>query len=722
MKQIQARAIYLYLAAILWLLVLGLLLRYTDLKNTGFGVILGFFTLIYFPGVLLDRIIGFEKKSWTKFVFITALGFGFYFLINLLAIFVSMTIYQVLLTIGFLNLALFILAIYQDRQETYTFEAVKAPDIATIILYLAILAFSVYSFLVIDAQSDKLIGDGWFHLAILQKITSGGTLNPHNLWATKTETLNPVYSFPIWHILVGEFAKITGITIFTAFKLAVLPLSIISLLVWFALTRILFKNKLISGVVFLGIIFVFLRDNAYYFLVALASPDSFNRLLLMPVILGLIIDYCFENEEKIRWFELAIITLLVVFMGLIHFIQLIYLVLALFVLLIIGFAYSQNSKFFYRVLTILGGLGIVILPYLVLQNGAITSFLQGNAKSFTGDSVQFKTPLGAGIIYRWSILILPLVGLIAIKNRRFLLVLSVIITSLLIYWPYFGVRWLFLKYFGEIFVTRALANIPHFLIFGLFVAIIVLGFVRFFSFLKKYAWLGSLIFLLILGIILLFRSNWAVFLDKTVLNEKFPLLSQYFIYFFILLLISAVILGFYLKNRQNPELSRFDKLNTSVIAIVMVLVLSLPFFATANKSLNENKKGSIFSNRQSLEASDTMYLGGQKTLKFFQNQSKKVFLTDNVTLAQLILLYSDNFVAEYPYSITNFSQSLVFYNNPSLEQRLATLNNLKVDYIIVRRQEETEFFSSNPDHFKLIFENHYFYEKDRDLFIYEYLK
>ena len=724
----KIKAIYLYLGFIFWILLLALLLRLSTFNVTGLGITLAFLTLVFAPGIFLWRLSRQKTENWSlKTLYIIGLGFAFYFFLNLLAIFLNLTLIQLIWLSSAFLFIIYALSFWFDRKEELeiSLQVFKTKALVDWLLLALVAVAAIVSFFVIDAQSDKLIGDGWFHLAILQKITSGVGLNPSNLWVIKTASLNPVYSFPIWHILVGYLAQILDIPIFTALKQILLPLSILAMLSWYALAKVIFKNHYLTVIAFLAFLLVFLKDNSFYYLIAISSPDSFNRLLLLPVILGMIIVFIF-NQNSSRVFNLVLISLLAIFLGLIHFTQLIYLVLILIVLGILLVIFSRDKLLLLKLASLIGGLAVLIIPYLLLQYSAVASFLKGQAANFTQDKITFKTYLGANIIYRYAILSLPLMALFVKKQAHLLILLAIALVALLIYWPYFGLRPTFLKYLGEIFVTRSLANVPHFLYFGFLLFMIIYGLNYLFSKNQTLKWITNVFFglLFVIGLVSFsFRTLMAEAVENYLFSETFPglIIGFWPILMIIILICLAIYFILAQKSLEIPEPK--DRLNFALMTIFVFFFLATPYFGNMGKIFRQSHQETVLSPRLSTNASDISYFGGLQTIQFWQQNSPKVYLTDVVTLGQMVLLYSPNFLAEYPYGITNFSYSQDFYDdNLSLKKRLQMLEQWQVDFIIVRHNEELPFYQNNPQYFQLVFENHYFYEKPRDLYIFQYLR
>lgn len=703
----KTRAFYLYLGILGWLVLLAALLMPLHLNQTGLGITLAVLTAVFLPGYFLKRIIQIEVEDFSKkIIYQIGLGLGFYFLINLFALFLNLTIFQLGYLILILLIILFATALYRDRNVIYQFSLIsylKGKSLADYLWILIILIAATFSFLAIDAQSDKLIGDGYFHLAILRKITSGEGLSPYNLWVTKETALNIVYSFPLWHIFVGFISKILSISIFTAFKQILLPLVIFSFFAWYGFAKTLFQNKYIAGVCFLSFLLIMLKDSSFYFLVALASPDSFNRLLLLPVIFIFIIDYLFSDSKKISS-NLPIIILLAIFMGLIHFPQFIYLMAILLISLILIIIFDRKSQAFLKLTYLLGLIILLILPYLlIVQREMVFDWIRANMIIFQGDIYKYQAPAQVNIIYRYAVLALPILVLFFKKNRRIIFLFSISLSLILISWQIFALRVLFLKYFGQIFVERAIANLPAFISFGFLLSLIIFYVNYLITKLPKkiIPIIDILIGLTVLAIVLSgTRLAVSEFLERTIFNSDSILFSQMFWWVFLLVSLGTVA---YFIVRGHVEIKEpSNKLNLAVLIFAIILLLSTPYISGLNKVFAENSNGTILTNRSSNIVSDIRIIGGQKMIDFLNSVPKRsVFITDNPSISQIILLYSDNLAAEYPYSVSQFSESASFYNELlSDEERIAVLGKLQVDYILIRHPEDDQFVLAHPEFFK----------------------
>ena len=187
------------------------------------------------------------------------------------------------------------------------------------------------------------------------------------------------------------------------------------------------------------------------------------------------------------------------------------------------------------------------------------------------------------------------------------------------------------------------------------------------------------------------------------------------------------------RQREIQLPLSYHQLNFSLLTILILLILDLPYFSGFKKVLAQNPNGSIFSNRLTTNASDIRLIGGQKTIDFLNSVPKKsVFLTSAPTMAQMVLIYSNNLVADYPFGIREFGPSkLAFDENLDPLRRMEIIKELSPDYIIVQKINQQEFFKQNQEQFQLVFDNIYPYRieekgilksKTAYIFVYKYLR
>ncbi|MBM2820986.1 MAG: hypothetical protein HW405_746, partial [Candidatus Berkelbacteria bacterium] len=443
----KIKAIYIYLALALWATLLGLSFRLTNFNTTGIAMILVFLTIILAIGGLLLRISHMRIQDfWAKVLYAIGFGLGFFLFINLLAMICGLTLGQLVFANSFFILVLFILSLWEDRREMYeiNFTFIKNKTIGEWALIIVSISFGILAVLGVNSQAEKLVGDGGFHLAILEKVVTSKNLAADNLGVTKNATANIVYGFPVWHIFLGFLSKVLNTGIFTVYIRVILPVVILVLIVNFALIKIVFKNRFGAFAGFLAFNIYFLSAGAYFLLVPARSPDSLARILLLPLILGLTVYYLYQAKDK-KYLQVILIAILAIILGLIHFTQLIDYVLILGVFALLSLIFNRKKEIFIK----LGWLGLalfgLIVPYLfIFQFENFRQFFANNALAFRADTFTNKSFHDLGNFYLYTVFTLPLVVLFGQKNKRLVFLLAIPLTLMLVSWETFHLRVIFL--------------------------------------------------------------------------------------------------------------------------------------------------------------------------------------------------------------------------------------------------------------------------------------
>lgn len=724
----KIKVIYLYLLGVLWVAILAFLLKFAHLNVTGLGITLAFLTFVLSPGIFLLRLLRpWASSIMIRLILVISLGFSYSFFLNLIAILGNLTINQLVIIYLSILGVIFILAFWKDLHNIWCpdFSWFKKQSFGDWLLVAFLLIGIVIAFLAVDAQSDSIGGDGWFHLAILQKIVSGGGLSPYNLWVVETESLNPVYSFPVWHILVGVFSKVIDVSHITVWKQAMLPMTILAIIVWLGFLKIFFKSKNLIIFCFLCFLVYLFIAKSFYLFSAIITPDTLCRLLLLPLIFSLTAYFLFE-EKASKPFYCFLIALLATFMGLVHFTQLIDYFLILIVLAILLAFFVRQKQVFQKLGWLLLVLFVPVLAYLLIfQVSNIYQMIEGNIATF----VALEARSSINVYYFYSLLILPIMSLFIKKEYRLTLLIAIPLTLLLAAWQESPLSSFFQKYLGEIFIKRAISDFPTWLYWGFGYYLVFVG-INVLLLKAKIAKFFTFAFGLLFVAILLFsplRDYFDYFVTEIFFNSNNALnyfLARNMWLIFAITVMSVILIYFWQKRPSWSIPEPKDKLNFAVLTIIFIGILALPYISGFREVIAANPNKSVFSNRESLYASDISFFGGIPTIDFWRSKSKEVFLTDNVTMAQMVLLYSDNLAAEYPYAIGEFTESVKFYNDDlMIDKRLAILDNLRVDYIILRHEEEVDSLEQYPQFFQKAYENHYLYQgkAPKEIYIFKYL-
>ncbi len=736
----KIKAYYLYLLSLIWLGVLAALLRFTHLNVTGLGMTLTVLTLIFLPGIFLWRLIRFENVNLSiKLLYIIGLGFVFYFFLNFLALIFKMTLGQLSFAIGFFSLVLFCLSFWEDRQNLFEIDFIwiKKQTIGDWLLIALLLVGVIAAFLGVDAQSNKVIGDSSFHLAILKKVLTAENLSPHNLWVTKTTSLNLVYSFPVWHIFLGFLSKILNLNTITTYTEVLLPLVVLAIMVVLGFIKAVFQNKYLVIVSFLTFLALSFSAGIFYNLVPLRSPDSLVRLLLFPLVLGLTINYLIDTKPvKSKIFaNVFFISFLAISMGLVHFPQLIEYFLILGLFLIFWLIFNRGKEALKKLAWLFLTLAVLILPYLLIfQLMNLRHFFQSNLANFTDDHFRNKSYIVSSNIYLYTVFALPLMALFFKKERRLIFVVAIALGLLMISWQVFQLRLFFLKYFGEVFTIRAITDIPSFLYVGFIIFLLIL--LLNLCFRKKiFAYLSSSVLIGGFLLILAFRAAPVKnFIDTVIISAKNPFFYDYFVPILIVLVAVSIVIFVYQNFIRKKDLTIQDppnKINFVVITFILLAILSMPYLSDFRYVLAHNPNGSLINNREIQAVGDIQRVGGKETIDFLQTlPPRAVLITSSITVAQILLPNISQYLAEYPYGINEFSYSQKLYDpNLSPEGRQEILDKHPVDYVICLRSWETVLFEGQTG-FEKIYQKKYSYtvqsgqisyQKEAEFTIFSYL-
>ncbi|MFN8224489.1 MAG: hypothetical protein U0R50_14715 [Gaiellales bacterium] len=131
-------------------------------------------------------------------------------------------------------------------------------------------------------------GDGFFHLARVEKLLRLGDLSPARVVEFPDGGLHPGYAFPLWHAFLGLVAKVSGATPEEVVVHLPSVLTPLCALVLYESARALFgKSVPALGATAAGITLVGLAPGHGGALTALALPATAARQLLVPLVLAL---------------------------------------------------------------------------------------------------------------------------------------------------------------------------------------------------------------------------------------------------------------------------------------------------------------------------------------------------------------------------------------------------------------------------------------------------
>jgi len=725
-----------YLMILGWLVILGLLARFSQFNLTNLGFLLTFLSLILIPGFLLESIFNFSIETFSHKIFYwLTLGFSFQFLIATLGMIFNLSLNLVIVINLTLLLALWGLGFWRSSAKTLTinFLFIKKISFGDWLLIGLLIIGSIIAFLGVASLQEKIIGDAYFHLAILRKVVSAQSLSSYNLWVVKTTTINPVYGFPIWHIFVGELSRVLQINIFTAFSQILLPLVILALMTSFLVAKIFFQNKYLAAVCYLAFLAILLSAGVFYPLVPIRAPDSFNRLLFLPLLLGLTADYLYSKQQNYGKFILVILA--AIFLGMIHLTHLIDYCLILILAIILILIISRDKLILKRLgFLLLAFSGLFVLFLLIFNWQNSRSLILHNIANFANISTSKNESYhNISIFYLYTIFALPLLFLFWRWRKPIVFLLAVPITLLAITLQSFHLRGIFLKYLGEVFTIRAITDIPYFLFFG-FSIFLVIYFLNWL--IERLPQIGQYLALIVFAGLLTFfliidKTPIFAFLYEVIFSAKKPLVYQYFIWLWLFFILLAVVLYLIFHfTKKEFSLDRIkNSLNFSVLCWLIFILLTSPYWSDF-RTLRAQNSENLLASRQIDYYGEIDRLGGQETMDFLKKLPPPcVVATSNITAAQVILLYSSCVVQEYPYAVDEFTLAKKIYDPAiSLEERLIILDKYSINYLVALKSEESQLFT-NTQYFRKIYEKNFSYQyqsdgqtfqKDRQLVVFQY--
>ncbi|MBM2820984.1 MAG: hypothetical protein HW405_744 [Candidatus Berkelbacteria bacterium] len=412
----------LVLVYLLWvILYFGLLLIFNLISGSAtVGILALAFGLVFFmfPGWLLNRFLKIEFKeivgqSLVNFV----LSLGFYLLINLTAIVIGLSIFQLLITNIILLIILFGAAFIYDysTQKEYHLDF-KFEKIS--VIYLLPIMVSILIIVFIDSQGANFNGDPYYHLAIVRKAFDGLSLTVSNLSYSHSAPNNPAYILPAWHLVIATYAKLTKIDIFAAWSKVNL-----TLLVW----------ALMIIVCFLVSLFFLFYAGPGYFFQRLAVPDTLAQFILLPSVLAFSLIYIFTKNKKILWL-LGALMIALADVHAIHYLY--YIFILLFFAISLSLANLFKGKDTLKPAWMLLGVNILVLILVGVILELKSGFTSSNLTSFLSapiSEIAYPTFKFFQITFKIGLALLPLT-LIFAKNRQSLIIAASFLLAPIIYW------------------------------------------------------------------------------------------------------------------------------------------------------------------------------------------------------------------------------------------------------------------------------------------------
>jgi len=707
-----------YLAWVIFLILAGL--SYFFRMNPIILTFL-FFLVLAWPGFGLSRIFKLElgQDLTSKFLTWVLLGLMFALLLSLIAM-LGLTLNLILIfyiLIGFLLFSWsFILDLKRKEFSSTTIGLRQLlPDYWSIIIVFA----AIFILTVINDKGSILKGgDALYHLSILRKVVSNEPLTITNLSYTLSN-FHIAYIFPIWHIFLGLFAKIARIDIFILWQNLALALSLFAILVWAWVTRIMFPTRQLQAIGLLFfMIFAFNWGSGYLF-TTIIIPHSLSQLIILPLGLGLALNYIFKLSN-LKW--LIILTL---FLGLSLFVHLTgyFYYLCLMGMFFIIFAVTQFKTENYRqnllriilsAFTVL----IVFVPLLILWKLRGQQAFSDTLAYFYGASIERK--IAASSISNWSIKIkyaliaLPLLLPFVRKNRSFLLLVSSFVILPIIYFS--GFREIIFKTVGFVWLKRLQETVLwYYLVWAIIIAFLLLMFDLLISrFNRKIQQLIEISVIILTGLFIYGQIKFqiGVRIHDAIFNHKFnPWLDQNYIWLMITLaLLSLVAMWFMYKKPNLSEIIDFYEPRKPLLNAISIIAISI---VLVSPSVNDLAKADFrqmtkpVKKISSTETSLKNYVGGQKVIDYIDQNIESTAIFDCFDCPYYLLPVINVKKPTYTNTTNDLFYDLYSAKTP-INDKLKILSKAKLDYLLISNTQTKlsnikAQFDAYPQYFANIF-------------------
>lgn len=688
-------------------------------------IVSAFFFTILLPGFCLKRIFRIELSADLLGQVILALVFGFVFvfLLSFVAILTGLNINQLQLVYLISLPCLLLVAMILDlglRGEngdfTFDFRNILVRDNLIYVLP-AILVILVLA--AVGSTGGNFNGDPRYHLAIIRKAIEGQSLTPANLNYVKGQ-FSIAYVFPVWHVFLALFSKITQANIFVVWNQLALPLTLLVLMIWYWFLNKIFRNRYLVVLSFIFLIAFYFKDGGYLF-TRLLVPDTLCGLLFLPLSVGLSLKYIFETKNHFRL--LLLISFLVILMAAIHFTQYFYF---LFLMVVFGLIFTlvcyrdPNFKPAIKRLGAVLGINLLILGVFLLLLEAKNKIFSTTLQAYFSKENN-ATPIIFGqfdLFTQVGFILLPLTLIFVKKYRALILAMSALVTIILIYSPAmsFLQSWLS-QFLTRIFVERLYDNLNWvFLVWGLITAVVLI-LIDYFMFENKTRTRLVTIGATILALLVVFSEiKWQFF---TLANQNLFLtvsayLAQNYFYFALIVTFVAVFLIFNKKYASKiSPITDFEKPRNQLVFLLLGFIITFPFVAPIFHQGLPILSSEILSQQFVLPVEDLsgkiappVELGGQETIDFIREKipPKSVFYSDKGYYS--IAMLTDEYLPTYNQRSPR-TYDLVFKGrNVSHENRVRCFKQGKIDYFILASTNLViqQLFTKYPQYFEMVYQ------------------
>lgn len=701
------------------------------------NLIFGFFFLLLGPGFSLSRILNLNPESnLDKITDWITLGFILIFTLTLVAIVFGFSMNLLILTGLVIFILVFLVALGLDlwrKDQFFQYNLMRIQDfsILNLITGLILLVLIVFTLIVVDGLGGLFKGgDPSFHLAIVNKAFEGFSLSAGNLSLVKG-SIHVTYGYPVWHVLIAMLARIFHSDIFITWRTLVMPVSLLSVFVWYSLARKIMPTKSLAIFTVIVYLVYILNKNTAFLFTCISIPDTLNNLIFMPLSIGLVLSYVFDSGPinlKKDWVKLVMIALISIFMAIIHLTQFFYFLMLIFIIGLVYLLFFWREKETKLILTkcgvTLGANLIVIVPLIVVL--AIKSnildvvsglFVSGSTELFPalvyGSFSKFNT------LAKYAYVFSPLLFFFVYKNRCLTFLVALFLVLPLCYLE--PVKLLLMKTLGYIFVNRIYGSLVwHFAIwafvFGIFFTLIdrLMNWLSFSRRVLKV--LIDLMALVFLAIFIWAETNYQfanIFYSGIYSVKIDQWLNHY--YGVVILIFSIIGLTVFYFQKSKLQFAQFFELQEAktlwfsvLIATFMILMLTYNW-PSFSKWFTDGSKDNYLTQAATYDP-HAIYTsaGGQEIVDFINHNvpRKSVILVPGNLIYNLPIV-TDQYMAGYPRSSVLDRYLILYSDKYTDEQKLANLNKSKINYILLYKpgSQNIDFFTRHPELFDRVYNN-----------------
>lgn len=700
---------------------------------TPLAISLTFLLVIFLPGFCLNRLIKIKNDSYlSRLIYMLALGLIFNLLICFLAILFELTITILVGLILVLYVVIFIVAFLSDYFNQNKQDEIKSSwkllDILKWenLIYLFLFVFVILVLITVNQLGINFTGDPFYHLALMRKALESQSLSMANLSYVNGET-HIAYGFPIWHVFLAYLSKIINTNIFILYREITTVLAFLAFFVWYwFFLKVMPTRSLAILALFLFISFHF-GPNGYLY-TRMPIPDTLNMLIFMPLGFGLALNYIFNSKTTYK--DLTVLSLLLFVMGLIHWTQYFYWLLAMGMFavfyLIFKFRDPDLKIVFKKILLSIFANMLLVAPLLIFIQSK-SNIISSNIESYsaitkvsTNDRLSKFDPY-----FKLSYILLPLLVVFFRKYRRLVFFTGIFLIGPII----FNVPFLYnilRKLFSHVFVNRFYTNLGQWpfivwaILLGFLLVLIDQALTKIFSTKKFVRYLIDSILALFFAwmVFAQYRSEAVENAYKAVFSPTlFNWLNNN--YFWLIPVIVLISFGLYFAQKYSPKILgvfQFSEYKNQpsmmILTLIIVFFLSISNFNHLNHYLVKEFNNLHFFR----QAHDPTFgiinpdkFGGMQAIDFIRVNipAKSVFDTNTMASYSLPTLVNIS-MSSYDYGPDPIRKYKDLYDwNIPIEKKLTMVEEGKIEYLVYQYQlnNHSSPFDGFPQFFTKIFSN-----------------